>query len=104
MELATQTVEKLQKAAGLGFDDRFHHQLATGIPHGDRNRFHVHVHSDIFNVTTHLSCLLGGSDSCQRGSSPKVKVPFLLETNVNQSESTAHPGANSASISEAGRS
>src|SRR5215467_12447137 len=60
MQLALQSVDKLQNAAGFGFDDRLHHHLATAIQHGNHNRFLVHVHSDIFNVTTHLSCLLGG--------------------------------------------
>jgi NUMOD4 motif len=33
--------------------------------------FLVRVHSDIFDVITHLSCLLGGKDhSCQRLSFP----------------------------------
>ena len=60
MQLALQTVDKLQKAAGLGFDNRFHHQLPTCVPNRDHNRFLVHVHSDIFIVTTHVSCLLEG--------------------------------------------
>jgi len=60
MQFALQSMNKLQNTAGFGFDDRLHHQMATGILHGDHNRFLVHVHSDIFNFTTHLSCLLGG--------------------------------------------
>src|SRR6266853_579934 len=53
-------MEKLENAAGFGFDDRLHHHLPALIPDGDHNRFLVHVHSDIFDVVTHLSCLLGG--------------------------------------------
>src|ERR1019366_3753669 len=34
--------------------------LPRSIQDGDHNRFLVHVHSDIFDVVTHLSCLLGG--------------------------------------------
>src|SRR5713226_1046268 len=60
MQLAPETVEELQNAAGFGFDDGLHHQLPTLIQDGDHNRFLVHVHSDIFDVVTHLSCLLGG--------------------------------------------
>jgi len=44
---------------GFGFDDGFHHQLATVIEHSDHDRFLVHVHSDILNLATHFSCLLG---------------------------------------------
>jgi hypothetical protein len=53
-------VDKLQDAAGFGFDDGFHDQLPAATQDGDHNRFLVHVHSDIFDVATHLSCLLGG--------------------------------------------
>src|ERR1017187_3698283 len=63
MQLAPETVEKLQNAAGSGFDHRLHHQLPTLIQDGDHNGFLVHVHSDIFDVITHLSCLLGGESS-----------------------------------------
>src|ERR1017187_8716142 len=60
MQLAPETVEKLQNAAGFGFDHGLHHQLPALIQDGDHNGFLVHVHSDIFDVITHLSCLLGG--------------------------------------------
>src|SRR5258708_34463683 len=60
MQLAPQTVEELQYVAGFGFDNAFHDQLSTAIQDGDHNRFLMHVHSDIFDVVTHLSCLLGG--------------------------------------------
>src|ERR1700693_3186052 len=53
-------MEKLQNAAGFRFDDGFHDQFPTAIQDGDHNRFLVHVHSDIFDLVTHLSCLLGG--------------------------------------------
>ncbi len=68
MQLPPQTVEELQNAAGFGFQDGFHDQLSTAIQDGDHNRFLVHVHSDIFDLVTHLSCLLGGKlirlDAC----------------------------------------
>ena len=32
MQLAPQTVDKLQNAAGFRFHDRLHHQLAIAIP------------------------------------------------------------------------
>src|ERR1700726_2367993 len=68
MQLAPQTVNELQNAAGFGFEDGFHDQLPAAIQDGDHNGFLVHVHSDIFNVVTHLSCLLGGKlirvDAC----------------------------------------
>jgi hypothetical protein len=60
MQLAPQTVDKLQNAARFGFHDRFHHQLATAIQDGDDNRFLVHVHADILHLATHSSCLLEG--------------------------------------------
>src|ERR1035438_9332036 len=60
MQLAPETVEELQNAAGFGFDHGLHHQLPALIQDGDHNRFLVHVHSDIFDLVTHLSCLLGG--------------------------------------------
>jgi hypothetical protein len=62
------TVNELQNAAGFGFDHGFHDQLSTAIQDGDHNRFLVHVHSDRFDLVTHLSCLLGGKlirvDAC----------------------------------------
>src|SRR5262249_17500448 len=93
MQFALQSMDKLQNAAGLGFDDRLHHQLARAIQHGDHHRFLVHVHTDILNVTTHVSCLLGGRSLVSTSIlSPKVKVPFFrstfLETDVNHPEST----------------
>src|SRR6266478_4900258 len=60
MQLAPQTVNELQNAAGFSFDDGLHHQLPALIQDGDHNGFLVHVHSDIFDVVTHSSCLLGG--------------------------------------------
>src|SRR5215472_2802491 len=60
MQFALQSVHELQNAAGFGFHDRLHHLMAPCIQHGNHNRFLVHVHSDILNFTTHLSCLLGG--------------------------------------------
>src|SRR5580704_8219714 len=74
MQLAPQTVEKLQNAAGFGFDDGFHDQFATAIEDGDHNRFLVHVHSDIFDLVTHFRCLLGGKIiRANAYLSPKVK-------------------------------
>ena len=46
MQLAPQTVDKLQNAAGFGFHDRLHHQLAAAVQHGDHGRFLVHVHTE----------------------------------------------------------
>src|ERR1700737_4996978 len=47
------------------------------IQDGDHNRFLVHVHSDIFDVVTHLSCLLGGRVFLLTLIFPlKVKMPF----------------------------
>ncbi len=55
-------MEKLENAAGSGFDHGLQHLLPALILDGDHNGFLVHVHSDIFDVVTHLSCLLGGKD------------------------------------------
>src|ERR1700690_2271686 len=60
MQLALQTVDKLQNAAGFGFHNRLHDQLATAIEDSDHHRFLVYVHADILDVATHFSCLLGG--------------------------------------------
>src|ERR1039458_1302104 len=60
MEFAPSTMEELQNAAGFSFQDGFHDQLPAAIQDGDHNRFLMHIHSDIFDVVTHLSCLLGG--------------------------------------------
>jgi hypothetical protein len=82
MQFAPQTVNKLQQAAGFGFDNGFHHQVPVRIQNGDHRRFLVHVHADILadilNVTIHVSCLLWGeAHSCQRLSSPEVKLPWF---------------------------
>jgi hypothetical protein len=92
MQFASQAMDKLQDAAGFGFDDRLHHQLATVTEDSDHNRFLVHVHSDIFDVTTHLSCLLGGKlIRANVYLSPKVKMSSfraaLLEADVNHPDS-----------------
>src|SRR3984893_4765936 len=81
MQLAPYTVEELQNAAGFGFDDGLHHQLPALIQDGDHNGFLVHVHSDIFDVVTHLSCLLGGKVFLLTVIFPlKVKMPFSSPT------------------------
>jgi hypothetical protein len=77
MQLAPQTVDKLQNATGFGFDDRLHHQLPTAMEDSDHHRFLVHVHSDIFDVVTHLSCLLEGKNIGSTESFPQGKVPFF---------------------------
>jgi hypothetical protein len=43
MQLAPQTVDKLQNTAGFGFDDGLHHQLPAFIQDGDHNGFLVDV-------------------------------------------------------------
>src|SRR4029077_20084233 len=50
---------QLQNAAGFGFHDRLHHQLAAAVQHGDYGRFLVHIHTDILNVATHSVASLG---------------------------------------------
>jgi hypothetical protein len=51
MQLAPQTVQELQNAAGF---DRFHDQLPALIQDGDRNRFLVNVQPDILNTLLKL--------------------------------------------------
>src|SRR5215475_14808465 len=81
MQLAPQTVDKLQNAAGLGFDNRLHDQLATAVEDRDHDRFLVHVHADILNVATHFSCLLGGKITRRPTESfPQGKVPRFPES------------------------
>src|ERR1700724_4551487 len=92
MQFPLQSVDKLQNAAGFGFDDGLHHQLSTVIEDSDYNRFLVHVHADILNVTTHVSCLLGGKlIRANVYLSPKVKLSSFraarLQADVNHSDS-----------------
>ena len=74
MQLAPQTVDKLQNAAGFGFHNRLHHQLATAIQHRDHDRFLVHVHADILDVATHSVASLGERSFVPTDLSLKVKV------------------------------
>src|ERR1700674_2009628 len=74
MQLAPQTVDKLQNTAGYCFHARLHHQLATAAKDSDHHRFLVHVHADILDVVTHSSCLLEGKIiRAQRSLSLKVQ-------------------------------
>jgi len=77
MQLNWQTVDKLQNAAGFAFDGALNRQLATVIEDSDHDRFLVHVHSDTFDLTTHLSCLLGKAQRANVRLSPKVKMPSV---------------------------
>jgi hypothetical protein len=92
MQFAPQTANKLQQAAGFGFDNGFHHQIPVRIQNGGHRRVLVHVHADILNITTHVSCLLGGKLILANVYlSPRVKLPWfspaLLEAAVNHPES-----------------
>jgi hypothetical protein len=51
---------RMNFAFSTGFEDGFHDQFPTAVQDGDPNRYLVHVHSDTFDVVTHLSRLLGG--------------------------------------------
>jgi hypothetical protein len=53
MQLAPQTVDDVQNAAGFRFHNRLHYQLATAIENSDHHRFLAHVHADILHVATH---------------------------------------------------
>src|SRR4029077_17729655 len=87
MQLTPQTVNKLQNAAGFGFHNRLHHQLATAVEDSDHYRFLVHVHADILDVATH-SCLLGGKIiRIQRSLSLKVKCHPLADLPIFSSGS-----------------
>jgi hypothetical protein len=55
--LAPQTVDKLQNAAGFGFDHRLHDQLATATEDSDHHRFLVHVHADILDIAHAVASL-----------------------------------------------
>src|ERR1700736_2670121 len=76
-------MKELKNAAGSGFDDGLHHQLPALIQDGDHNGFLVHVHSDIFDVVTHLSCLLGGKEFL-------LTVIFLLKVKMPFSRRLAY--------------
>jgi len=80
MQFAPQTMDKLQNAAGLGFHDRFHHQLATAIQHGDHYRFLMHVHADILDVATHVVASLRERTSRSTESFPQGKVSFFIRS------------------------
>ena len=77
MQLAPQTVDKLQNAAGFGFHNRLHHQLATAIEDSDHDRFLVHVHADILDVATHKVASLRERTSRSTESFPQGKVSFF---------------------------
>src|SRR6266702_2799565 len=77
MQFTPQTVDKLQNAAGLGFDNGLHHQLATAIEDGDYNRFLVHVHADILDVANHSVASLGDRSFASTKSFPQGKVSFF---------------------------
>src|SRR5206468_13119321 len=70
MQLAPQTVDELQNAAGLGFHNRLHYQLATAVQHRDHGRFLVHVHADILDVATHSVASLGERSFASNGVFP----------------------------------
>src|SRR5216683_5721560 len=92
MQLAPQTVDELQNAVGFGFEDGFHDQLPTAIQDGDHNGFLVHVHSDIFDVVTHSSCLLGGESIPANGYlSPQGQNVILWPTCLCPSAVPSHP-------------
>src|ERR1700751_2300513 len=81
MHFPLQTVHKLQNAAGFGFHNRLHDQLAIAVEHRDHDRFLVHVHADILDVATHFSCLLGGKITRRPTQSfPQGKVPWSPES------------------------
>ena len=58
-QISAQPSEELHKGAGLGLDDTLHHDFADRVPHGNRNTFRVHIHTDIFNAG-HKRVLLSG--------------------------------------------
>ena len=45
-QISDQPVDELHNSARIGLDDTFHHHLADGVPHGDRNTFRMYVHMD----------------------------------------------------------
>src|SRR5437879_8494201 len=80
MQFTPQTVDKLQNAAGLGFDNGLHHQLATAVQHGDHGRFLVHVHADILDVATHSVASLGERSFALNGVFPSRYSAILSLT------------------------
>ncbi len=74
-------MQEIEQSAGFGFDDRFHHQLAGAIANRNRNRFLVHVQTDILNIATqHAGYLLGGKVILQpEHFPPRLSVILLLE-------------------------
>jgi hypothetical protein len=77
MQLAPQTVDKLQNAAGPRFHNGLQHQLATAIEDGDHNRFLVHVHADILDVATHAVASLRERSFASTDSFPQGNVSFF---------------------------
>jgi len=88
MQLAPQTVDELQNAAGFGFDNRLHYQLATAIEDSDR-KIHpvsVAVVVDDFNsfseddrrFLTGASVKLIGDDDAKFTSSGSPNRPYYL--------------------------
>src|ERR1700730_1161591 len=88
MQLAPQTVDKLQNAAGFGFDNRLHDQLATAIEDSDPHRFLVHVHADILDVATHAVASLRERSFALNGAlSLKVKCHSSAHLPIFSSDS-----------------
>jgi hypothetical protein len=50
MHVSAQPQDKLQNGARLRFEDGLLHQLSTGIYDGNRNRFFVNIHANIFRA------------------------------------------------------
>ena len=49
--ISAQPVYELQNRTRLCFDDAFHHQIADGVHHRNRNAFLVYVETDIFSAS-----------------------------------------------------
>src|ERR1700736_981427 len=92
MQLAPQTVDKLQHAAGFGFDNRLHYQLATAIEDSDHHRFLMHVHADILDVATHaVASLRERSFALNAALSLKVKCHASADLPIFSSDSCPTP-------------
>src|ERR1700745_3378082 len=75
MQLSSQPMQEIERSAGFGFDDRFHHQLAGAIQNRNCNGFLVNIQADILHLATqHAEYILEEEgDASLRPLPPKVK-------------------------------
>src|SRR6266446_6370061 len=78
MQVAAQSLDKLQNGDRLRFDDGFHDQFPGGIHHGERDSLFVNVHPNVF-CTFHYRCSLLLRYRNAKNLPPKER-PFIMRS------------------------